>query len=58
MYVKTLGKIQFFIRDMKPHNRMIRLGVGQHKGLWFIRLDLWWKSFRISRAYDAKLIKE
>lgn len=35
---------------MTPGDRMIRLGFGQHKGIWFIRLDLWCIGFRLSQG--------
>ena len=35
---------------MTPGDRIVRLGVGQHKGTWFIRLDLWWAGFRLSQG--------
>jgi len=28
-------------------NRMLRLGFGKHKGNWFLRIDLWYKGFRL-----------
>jgi len=28
-------------------NRMLRFGFGKHKGKWFLRIDLWWKGFRL-----------
>ena len=34
--------------EMKEWNRMVRLGIGQHEGTWFIRLDLWWRGYRLS----------
>lgn len=34
---------------MEPGERMIRLGFGQNKGRWFIRLDLWRVGFRLTR---------
>jgi hypothetical protein len=34
--------------DLPRFNRMIRFGVGQHNGNWFMRLDLWWIGFRVS----------
>ncbi len=29
-------------------NRMLRAGIGQHDGIWFIRIDLWAVGFRLS----------
>ncbi len=29
-------------------DRKLRFGFGQHSGLWYARLDLWWYGFRIS----------
>lgn len=31
-------------------NRMIRLGFGKHEGRWFIRVDLWWNGYRLTRG--------
>lgn len=36
--------------DLPKGNRMVRLGVGQHNGLWFIRVDLWFKGFRLAQV--------
>ena len=30
------------------NNRMLRIGFGKHKKIWFFRLDLWFQGFRIS----------
>lgn len=30
-------------------NRMVRFGVGQHDGRWFVRIDLWVAGYRINR---------
>lgn len=35
--------------EMGKGNRMIRFGFGQHMGLWFVRLDLWWYGVRLSQ---------
>lgn len=29
-------------------NRMFRLGIGQHDGKWFARLDVWFYAIRIA----------
>lgn len=34
---------------MDKNNRMIRLGGGLHDGKWFIRVDLWFVGFRLSK---------
>lgn len=34
---------------LDKNNRMIRVGFGKHEGLWFFRIDLWYKGFRIKR---------
>lgn len=31
-------------------NRMIRVGGGQNKGIWFFRVDLWFNGWRITKA--------
>jgi len=28
-------------------NRMLRIGFGKHDGIYFFRVDLWWKGYRI-----------
>ncbi len=28
-------------------NRMLRIGFGKNNGLWFFRIDLWFKGYRI-----------
>ena len=33
---------------MDSGNRMLRVGVGQHNNVWFVRLDIWWIGFRMS----------
>ena len=33
---------------MQPGSRMIRLGLGQHEGRWFARIDLWWVGIRFT----------
>lgn len=30
-------------------NRMLRAGFGKNKGNWFVRVDLWWAGFRLTR---------
>jgi len=29
---------------------MLRIGVGKHTGEWFIRIDLWWVGYRLTRS--------
>lgn len=45
---EVLRSIEVTILSMDRENRMLRLGVGKHNGIWFIRLDLWWKGIRLS----------
>ena len=33
---------------MDKDNRMLRIGIGIHNGLWFFRIDLWWYGFRLA----------
>ena len=40
------------IITLQPHNRMLRLGFGKHKHLWFIRIDLWFKGIRLKQSND------
>lgn len=37
----------FNIIPMTPGNRMLRIGLGQHEGRWFLRLDLWFFGVRL-----------
>ena len=34
---------------LDKHNRMIRFGFGLNRGNWFIRIDLWFVGFRLTR---------
>ena len=34
---------------MPAGNRMLRIGLGQHDGRWFARIDLWWAGWRLTR---------
>lgn len=34
---------------MDKGNRMIRVGFGQHDYRWFIRIDLWFYGYRITK---------
>lgn len=36
------------ILALDKDNRMFRFGFGKHNSNWFIRLDLWYKGFRIT----------
>jgi hypothetical protein len=40
--------MKFDAIKMGNGNRMLRVGLGQHNGVWFVRLDLWLVGFRIS----------
>lgn len=31
-------------------NRMLRIGFGRNKGLWFFRIDLWWVGYRLKKG--------
>lgn len=33
--------------------RMLRVGLGQHEGHWFFRVDLWWAGFRLTGGRNA-----
>jgi len=41
--------MQFDVIELSPGNRMVRLGFGQNSSNWFIRVDLWFRGFRISK---------
>lgn len=32
------------------NNRMVRLGGGLNDGKWFVRVDLWWVGYRLTKA--------
>lgn len=34
---------------MDKNNRMLRIGFGKNKGNWFVRIDLWYIGFRITK---------
>lgn len=31
---------------LDENNRMLRIGFGKHDGVWFFRVDLWFKGYR------------
>lgn len=33
--------------QLDKNNRMLRFGFGKNQGKWFVRLDLWFKGFRL-----------
>lgn len=33
---------------LEKYNRILRVGIGQHGGAWFIRVDLWYVGFRLA----------
>lgn len=35
--------------ELDAANRMLRIGLGKHDGVWFARVDLWFVGFRITR---------
>lgn len=35
--------------NLDKGNRMLRFGFGLHDNNWFLRLDIWFKGFRISK---------
>ena len=34
---------------LDKENRMLRIGFGKNKGLWFFRIDLWYKGYRLKK---------
>jgi hypothetical protein len=38
---KPRGIVTFKKEKLGKGNRMIRIGLGQHKSVWFVRLDYW-----------------
>jgi hypothetical protein len=44
-----LSTLQFTTIVLDPDNRMVRAGAGKHEGKWFIRIDVWYKGFRITK---------
>lgn len=40
--------VKFFtLIPLDSNNRMLRVGFGKNKGSWFVRVDLWFKAFRL-----------
>lgn len=37
----------FDLIPMQRGNRMLRIGLGQHDGKWFFRIDLWLYGIRL-----------
>lgn len=44
------------ILPMTPGNRMLRIGVGQHEGRWFLRLDLWFFGIRLVNPWAISIL--
>ena len=42
--------------EMKPGNRMVRAGFGQHDGNWFLRVDLWFFGLRVTRKPKTRTL--
>jgi hypothetical protein len=40
----SVGKI-----PLDKDNRMLRFGFGKNEGRWFVRIDLWFAGFRLTR---------
>jgi hypothetical protein len=40
----TLTKV-----PLDEQNRMLRAGFGKNKGAWFVRVDLWWAGWRLTK---------
>ena len=39
---------------LDKENRMIRQGFGLHEGKWFLRIDLWFVGFRLTKKEPEK----
>jgi hypothetical protein len=39
--------MRFEILNLDKDDRMLRIGFGKNRGLWFFRIDLWYKGFRL-----------
>lgn len=35
--------------ELDTPNRMLRIGFGKNKGRWFVRIDLWFVGYRLTR---------
>ncbi len=35
--------------QLDKDNRMLRIGFGKNKGLWFLRVDLWFAGYRFKK---------
>lgn len=35
--------------SLDKDNRMVRIGLGKHKGNWFFRVDLWCVGYRFKK---------
>jgi hypothetical protein len=35
--------------SLDKDNRMLRFGFGKHDGKWFVRLDLWFAGWRLTK---------
>jgi hypothetical protein len=35
--------------QLDEKNRMLRVGFGLHDGCWFLRIDLWWVGYRLTK---------
>jgi hypothetical protein len=35
--------------QLEKDNRMLRVGIGKHNGLWFFRVDLWFVGYRLTK---------
>lgn len=34
---------------LDKNNRMLRIGFGKNKVIWFFRIDIWWVGYRFKR---------
>lgn len=35
--------------ELDKDNRMLRMGFGKNKGLWFLRVDFWFVGYRFKK---------
>jgi hypothetical protein len=40
----------FTVISLNTANRMLRIGFGKHNNKWFVRVDLWFKAFRLAQV--------
>lgn len=47
--LNKLNKLKIVKVDIPENQRLARIGVGKHEGVWFFRIDLWNRGYRIQK---------